>query len=491
MTSENTKTILLLTSYFNSNEVGSFKVLSINEYGYLACWLHQNNFKPIDLLDDIKFDSIFEMWDKALSHVSAKKIVDFSRLDNTIANITYERIKGLVARGASLSMALDKWQSAGVWIIDRQHPHYPQAFKKHLKHRSPALLFGVGNSELLAQKSIGFVGSRDCQLSDEQATNHYVEIINSLGYQVVSGAAKGVDSQSMLASLNNDNNAIGVVADGLFKASASKNWRQPLKDNRLVLISPFFPEGRFTPANAMARNKYIYLLSQATIVVTSGEKGGTWEGAIENLKKDWVPLFVSAHQTPLQAGNQALIDGVSLPTGAASANTITLNDSPETLNQSILEQKKGTGTGTGTPKVSTEISTVQTQSDLFSNDDMVEECTHIKSKKGEDLSDRDTKTEEQVVTPKALEDKEQQSVEMPLLNQFYTQLCELISQQSNKIVSKSLLESYFPEFEIISKTALDKWLKHLVEQNKITNPNARKKEYGLPSQIDAKNRLKD
>ena len=32
------------------------------------------------------------------------------------------------------------------------------------------------------------------------------------------------------------------------------------KANNLVLISPFFPEGRFTPANAMARNKFIYLL---------------------------------------------------------------------------------------------------------------------------------------------------------------------------------------------------------------------------------------
>ena len=42
----------------------------------------------------------------------------------------------------------------------------------------------------------------------------------------------------------------------------------------------------------MARNKYIYCLSNAAVVVKSDTKGGTWEGAKENQKYHWVPLWV-------------------------------------------------------------------------------------------------------------------------------------------------------------------------------------------------------
>jgi predicted Rossmann fold nucleotide-binding protein DprA/Smf involved in DNA uptake len=59
--------------------------------------------------------------------------------------------------------------------------------------------------------------------------------------------------------------------------------------------------------NAMGRNKYIYTLSESSIVIHSGLKGGTWEGAKENLKNSWVNLFVKKCDDK-NAGNQKLID---------------------------------------------------------------------------------------------------------------------------------------------------------------------------------------
>jgi predicted Rossmann fold nucleotide-binding protein DprA/Smf involved in DNA uptake len=307
MLTQNTKAILLLTSFFNSNEVKEYKPLTVNEYGYFACWLNQNGYQPVDLLDETKFNDIWSNWEQPFKHEKAKSKVNFSRLDNTIANLTRDRVKNLLKRGTSLSLALEKWQRAGIWILDRQNALYPKNLKKHLKHQSPAILFGVGNLELLSKESVGFVGSRNCDFLDEEATSKYVEKINKLNYQVVSGGAKGVDTCAMLASLSKGNTAVGVLADNLYKSSANNHWRQYLKSNKLLLLSPFFPEARFSTANAMARNKLIYLLSIATIVISSDEKGGTWEGAKENLKKNWVPLLVSRHKKPIQAGNKALL----------------------------------------------------------------------------------------------------------------------------------------------------------------------------------------
>jgi predicted Rossmann fold nucleotide-binding protein DprA/Smf involved in DNA uptake len=324
MITENTKAVLLLTTFFNSKEVKLYKPLTDNGYGYLACWLSQNGFKPEALLNPESFDSVFELWDNPLSHTKPKKMVGFAKLDQTIADITYERLHSLLSRGASLSIALDKWTSAGIWVLDRQHACYPKSIKTHLKHKCPALFFGVGNMDLLNQPSIGFVGSRDCTQEDIEVTQNYVQTLNNNGFQVVSGAAKGIDSESMLASINNGNSAIGIIADSLYKASGSGLWRQALRNDQLVLITPFYPEAGFTPKNAMARNKFIYMLSQATIVVCSATKGGTWEGAKEDLKQGWVPLLVSTHAEPLQAGNKALLasEGVTKPAIEGAAVSI-------------------------------------------------------------------------------------------------------------------------------------------------------------------------
>lgn len=531
MISENIKAILLLTSHFNSNEVREYKTFSINEYGFFAYWLYRNGFKPESLLNDESFNEAWALWDNPLSHIEAKKVIDFTGLEKTISNISFERIQHLLNRGASLSLALDKWQSAGVWIMDRQHPHYPHNFRKHLKYQSPALFFGVGNSELLKKNSIGFVGSRDCSVEDEQSTKQYVEQINRLGFQVVSGAAKGVDTHAMLASLENGNKAIGIMADSLFRGSASNNWRQHLKDNKLVLISPFFPESRFTPANAMARNKYIYLLSKATVVITSGEKGGTWEGAKENLKRNWVPTLVSTHKQPLQAGNHALLTGNGLTRNCAKPFPITPNLTDDKILNLIagIEVEKAHKTTTSHAETSEIPETSQghqsnflgsslskdekeksqkshqsteptQQSDLFgeqADDDLVTEFNKPEfnnSKASKDKDELDSDVTEQVVKitneDESLESQTEERAaqqlnisnihSVSLIDLFYQKLSILIEETSNNLIDKSELDNHFPEFEIISKTAIDKWLKHLVDEGKLLRPSAKKKQFSLP-----------
>lgn len=226
--SEHTKAVLLLTSSFNANENRDVKPLTENGYGYFARWLNFHGYKPVDLLDQAKFAEIGERWEQNESHPPVKKQVVLKSLDRTITDITVPRLQSLLNRGASMSMALEKWSAAGIWVLDRRHKYYPAKIKEQLRDKAPAILFGVGNPALLAQKSVGFVGSRDCQQEDLDATNHYVKQINNAGFQVVSGAAKGIDSHAMLSSLNSRNSAVGIVADSLFKNSASSQWRNHL-----------------------------------------------------------------------------------------------------------------------------------------------------------------------------------------------------------------------------------------------------------------------
>lgn len=488
MISENTKAVLLLTTYFNSKEVKQYKPLTENGYGYLACWLSQNGFKPEDLLKADRFDSMFDLWDNPLSHTKPKKTVGFAKLDKTIADITYERLHGLLNRGASLSIALDKWQSAGIWILDRQHPQYPKAIKGHLKHKSPALFFGIGNTELLNKPAIGFVGSRDCTQQDTQATQDYVHAINQMGYQVVSGAAKGVDSEAMLASLNNGYSAIGIMADSIFRASGSGQWRQALRENRLVLITPFYPEAGFSPENAMARNKYIYMLSAATLVICSSEKGGTWEGANENLQRGWVPMLVSTHAEPLQAGNQALLNGGNSKTKLQLAKSVTVTDiaklltegsNAEASNTERTDKPESTPESEGqslTPSANDNT----TQGDMFGNQD--DDPPEINFHKIVEQTEPETQqiTSDEPDSVQSEQASGNKIPEMPLLANFYGQLVSIIQASDKSLVSEEQLKTLFPEFDLMGKSALANWLKYLVEIELLVRPNTRKKEYTLP-----------
>ena len=113
MYDENAQVLLLLTTYFSQHKKGDPRPLTPTEYGRLAAWLHEAEFEPKDLLRDM--ESVLERW------IDPKD------------KITAERLEFLLGRGLAMSLALEKWNSAGIWILTRSSAEYPRALKQHLK----------------------------------------------------------------------------------------------------------------------------------------------------------------------------------------------------------------------------------------------------------------------------------------------------------------------------------------------------------------------
>lgn len=284
MINTNTQSILLLTSYF-SKSAGDAKPLSPTEWGRFALWLNEQGKTPADLVTaDPR--AVLQGWQDD--------------------KISLERIEQLLGRGHALALALEKWSRAGIWVLTRSDADYPKLLKQRLRNSAPPVLFGCGNARLLNQRGVCVVGARKADDADLGFATALGERIAVAGLSVVSGGARGVDEAAMQGGLKQDGTVIGIMADSLLPAAMASKWRQGLMNNNLVLVSPFYPEAGFNAGNAMARNKYIYCLSQAAVVVRSDTKGGTWSGAIENLKKAWVPLWVKRDQD-VQFGNQALV----------------------------------------------------------------------------------------------------------------------------------------------------------------------------------------
>jgi predicted Rossmann fold nucleotide-binding protein DprA/Smf involved in DNA uptake len=198
----------------------------------------------------------------------------------------------LLKRGTALALAVERWHQLGIRVIGRGDEGYPSLLKARLRGAAAPVLFVAGEMSLLNGETLAVVGSRD-------ATGEGLSFARQLGKQcaadcvaIVSGDARGIDRAAMDGALDNHGGVIGVLAETLAKSVLTKRNRDALLHGQLLLLSPYDPDAPFSVAHAMDRNKYIYALATAAVVVDSDIKGGTWSGAVENLEAQWAPAFV-------------------------------------------------------------------------------------------------------------------------------------------------------------------------------------------------------
>jgi predicted Rossmann fold nucleotide-binding protein DprA/Smf involved in DNA uptake len=238
-----------------------------------------------------------------------------------------DRVARLIARGAALALAVESWSNKGLWVVSRSDPGYPQRIKARLGRSAPPVLYGAGDCSLLAGGGLAVVGSRDVDEPALAFTRRVATICGEQGIQVISGAARGVDSEAMQAVLAAGGTAVAVLADSLLKAAVAGKHRQALRAGRLALVTAYEPEVGFSVGNAMGRNKSLYASSDYALVVsTSLGEGGTWSGATENLAGRWVPLFVRSEGS-IPLGNRRLLEMGGFPLDeAALAGQVSLSD---------------------------------------------------------------------------------------------------------------------------------------------------------------------
>lgn len=301
--SADTEVVLLLCGRFGGEKQEAYPPLAPREYGELAKLLKTLALRPSDLLTDAGCVALSSVQEARLE----RKRVDF-----------------LLGRGTAMALALERWARGGLWVISRADVgSFPQRLKDRLKNAAPPLLYGAGDKALLEKGGLAIIGSRDASESALSFTRGLAARCANEGLAVISGGARGVDAAAMQGATEAGGYCIGVLANDLLKTSVNRQNRIGLQEGRLVLVSPFYPEAGFNAGNAMGRNRYIYTLADQALVIDSAlRSGGTWEGAVENLKHGWVPLYV---RTPGEGtGNAALVSEGALPF------TLSL-DSPDTL----------------------------------------------------------------------------------------------------------------------------------------------------------------
>ncbi|MDD2810211.1 DNA-processing protein DprA [Rhodoferax sp.] len=277
--SPNTQAILLLTAPLITGHSGvSPDLLTPGEYKRLARHLRDSQHQPMDLIAADAYAVC------ASCHFLIEK----------------ERLQRLLSRGFLLSQALEQWQSRAIWVLSRADALYPRRLKTRLREDAPAVLYGCGDLQLLEAGGLAVVGSRHVDDSLIAYTEAVGTLAASAQCHIVSGGAKGIDQAAMRGALQAGGKVTGMLADSLQRAVMLRDNRDALLAGRLLLMSPWDPSAGFNVGHAMQRNKLIYALADAALVVSSDVgKGGTWAGATEQLDKlRLVPVYVRSTGTP-------------------------------------------------------------------------------------------------------------------------------------------------------------------------------------------------
>ena len=204
------------------------------------------------------------------------------------------RLERLLGRGFLLSQAVERWRTRAIWVVSRADAGYPQRLKKRLGEDAPPVLYGCGDASILDAGGLAVVGSRNVDEALIEYTEDAGRLAAAARRVVISGGARGVDQAAMRGAQDAGGIVVGILADGLEKAAVRREHREALMNGRLALTCPYDPAARFNVGHAMQRNKLIYALADAALVVNSDyRKGGTWAGASEQLERlNFVPIYV-------------------------------------------------------------------------------------------------------------------------------------------------------------------------------------------------------
>lgn len=215
---------------------------------------------------------------------------------------------------ASNAILAESFFSQGFEIIPITSPEYSKTLKANLKVTySPAVLYVKGNKKILEEKSIAIVGSRDASVNALKFTDNIAKLASMEFKVVVSGFAKGVDKQALDSAINYKGQSVIVLPQGIMTFSSGfKNYYKQIIDGDVLVLSTFFPKAPWKAELAMARNPIIYGLADEIYVAESSEKGGTWSGVVDGLRKGR-KIYVRKSEATEKNANNILIQKGAVP----------------------------------------------------------------------------------------------------------------------------------------------------------------------------------
>ena len=167
---------------------------------------------------------------------------------------------------------IEKYKIKTLFLTDK---NYPQRLLNC--YDSPTLLYYKGEADLNASKIIAIIGTRSHTDYAKQVTEKLIKDLAAQNVTIVSGLAFGVDSIAHKTAIKNNLPTIGVLGHGLDQIYPSEHSglaKEMIKHGG-GLLTEFRSKTKPDKHNFPTRNRIVAGMSDATIVIETGIKGGS------------------------------------------------------------------------------------------------------------------------------------------------------------------------------------------------------------------------
>lgn len=223
------------------------------------------NIGPVQakiLLQHLNPDEIFKTKISALEKIegigsvraaSIKEFNDFSKAEDEI-------------------LFIEKYNIRPLFISDK---NYPQRLLNC--YDSPTLLYYKGEADLNASKIIAVIGTRNHTEYGKQVTEKLVRDLATENVIIVSGLAFGIDAIAHKTAIKNNLPTVGILAHGLDQIYPSEHsgLAKDMIRHSGALLTEFRNKTKPDKHNFPTRNRIVAGMSDATIVIETGIKGGS------------------------------------------------------------------------------------------------------------------------------------------------------------------------------------------------------------------------
>jgi len=156
---------------------------------------------------------------------------------------------------------------------------YGEDYPKPLKeiYDPPVVLYYKGEITPQDQSAIAVVGTRRMTGYGKVVTQQFTKDLVARNLTIVSGLARGVDSEAHWTALRTGGRTIAVLGGGLNKIypPENRNLAEEIVKGHGALVSEFPPNNPPLPGNFPARNRIISGLSLAVLVTEAAEDSGS------------------------------------------------------------------------------------------------------------------------------------------------------------------------------------------------------------------------
>lgn len=187
----------------------------------------------------------------------------------------------------SVAEAMEQQKKSGEWEreyeqLEEKQIHFllPQeeGFPRKLWEipDPPYGIFYRGRLPQETQPAVAVIGARECSEYGRYVAEELGQYLGSVGIQVISGMARGIDGISQQAALSAGGTSYGVLGCGVDICYPSQNRR--LYEELLQkggLLSTYVPGTKPLPQYFPPRNRIVSGLSDALIVIEARQKSGT------------------------------------------------------------------------------------------------------------------------------------------------------------------------------------------------------------------------